>query len=349
MYRMLFATGLLVLFTTSVEAHHGVATGFDVTSDVEINGVITSFSWRNPHVVINVSADEGTDSEESWLIVSGSVSMLKRMGVTPELLPVGKQVRIAGHTARSGDNAMYMNHMLLTDGRELIFKRGATARWSKDSIGDSDKLHGKVVEADIDKRPDSIFAVWTTVYNDPVSHYLFPGNDNLPQVTESARKLMAGFDFSESSPFSNCAPKGMPFAMSNPYPIELLDAGDNIIIKLEEYDAVREIHMRDKHDDKGIAPSTLGYSTGRWESDTLIVTTTKIDYGFLIANAKPLPIPQSANVHVEERFSLSSDHNRLDYEVLITDPEILTAPMKVSKYFQWQPGAKIQPYDCSED
>lgn len=347
MIRALSLIAAVCLYAMQVQAHHGLANDFDASSVVEVEGVIESLQWRNPHVSITIAVEQPDGSTASWAVVSNSVSNLTRMGVTRDLLATGERVRVAGIPAREG-NALFMDHMLVPDGREIVFKRGASARWDGETIGNSDRLHGKVATVDFEKRPKSLFAVWTTVFNDPESWPLFPRVDDNPPVTEEAKAIMAGYDFEASNPLANCAGKGMPSAMANPYPIEFIDQGNKILLKIEEYDAVREIVLAETHDDSRAEPSLLGYSTGRWEGDKLVVTTTKIDYPYLDVILKPLAIPQSEHLELVETFELREDRSHLDYEMTATDPEMLRQSMTFKKYFLWDPEATLEPYACEE-
>jgi hypothetical protein len=75
--------------------------------------------------------------------------------------------------------------------------------------------------------------------------------------------------------------------MFDPTPIQIIDAGDRILIHGYEYDIERVIHM--DADESGAEPqgSPLGYSVGRWDGDTLRVTTTHIDWPYLDPQGNP--------------------------------------------------------------
>ena len=73
-----------------------------------------------------------------------------------------------------------------------------------------------------------IFRVWTN------AGWLW--NDQMP-LTPAATAARQTFDPVKNDPTANCAPKGMPYAMEQPYPLEFVDNGDEILLKLEEYDA----------------------------------------------------------------------------------------------------------------
>jgi hypothetical protein len=89
--------------------------------------------------------------------------------------------------------------------------------------------------------------------------------------------------------------------------------------------------------------TTLGYSVGQWENGTLVVSTTGIDWPYF----DDAGTPQSEFVESVERFTLSEDEKRLDYEVVITDPETLLEPVVVAWHWDWVPGEALQSYNCT--
>ena len=140
---------------------------------------------------------------------------------------------------------------------------------------------------------------------------------------------------------SECAPKGMPTIMEQPYPIQFVQEGDDVVLRLEEYDTVRVIHMGEAE----AAPprSLLGYSHGRWEDTTLAVSTTAIDWDYFDKEG----IPQGDNMTVSERFTPSDDGSRMEYTMTVTDPEVFTEPVTLERHWVWRPGEEVKPYDCT--
>ena len=89
--------------------------------------------------------------------------------------------------------------------------------------------------------------------------------------------------------------------------------------------------------------SPYGYSVGRWEGETLVVSTTDIDWPWFDQSG----VPQSAALHLVERFSPSEGGQHLDYSVEATDPAVFTEPVRMQKRWSWIPGEEVKPYDCS--
>lgn len=323
MVRLLVASGLLMLTSNFAGAHHNWAAIYDVDSDVEIEGVISSIEWRNPHVRVSFTVDQGTASERIYTTESNSVAALTRMDVTEDVLAVGTNVRVAGYRSRRDESDIFMNHLLLPDNREVIFLRTAESRWPEASrIGNTDRAHGRVTEEDFARRPTSIFAVWNTIFGAEGSHRAlrYPGGE-------------FSIDYKTGLGSGTCVTKDVWGAMAAPYPIQLIDNGDIVIVHAEEYDTIREVHMGVEHNDPGTETSSLGYSTGRMDGDRLLVTTTFEGSG--------------SPIRFHETFQLSADHNRLLYTSTLINPESNNAPTVNSKWWEYQPGAFVQPYDCT--
>ena len=322
-FRRALFTFLFLLIAAPSAAHHNWRAFYDVDSDIEIEGEVHAIQWRNPHVRVSFVVDRGTPDETIYTTESNSVAALARMNVTEDVLAVGTRVRVAGYRSRTSDTDIFMNHLLLPDNREVIFLRTAEPRWPDASrVGDTDRAHGRVVEDDFSRRPTSIFAVWTTIFGAKGSHMAlsFPSGE-------------FAIDYPTQRGSGTCTPKNLWEAMGAPYPIQLIDKGDTVIIHAEEYDTVREVHMNIPHEDPGTNTNDLGYSTGRMDNGRLYVTTT-----FAGSNS---------SIQFYETFLLSADHNRLLYTSTLVDPESGNAPTVNSKWWQYQPGATVQPYDCT--
>jgi len=319
----IFASMLAILVAGSAAAHHNWAAIYDVDSDIEIEGVISSIQWQNPHVRVSFTVDEGTPSEMVYTTESNSVAALTRMNVTEDVLAVGTRVRVAGYRSRTRDDDIFMNHLLLPDNREVVFQRTAEPRWPEATrIGDTDRAHGRVVETDFAKRPTSIFSVWNTIFGAEGSHRAlrFPEGEFV-------------IDYPTARGSGTCATKDMWVVMGAPYPIQLIDNGDIVVIHTEEFDTIREVHMNVPHDDPGTETTNLGYSTGRMDNGRLLVTTTFSG--------------SDSDIELYETFQLSADHNRLLYTSTLVDPNANKAPTVNSKWWEYQPGAFVQPYDCT--
>jgi Family of unknown function (DUF6152) len=312
-------------------AHHSTALVYNRDGAlIEAEGVITDVAWGNPHVRFKMRGAGADGVERLWEIESNSVSIVSRFGLTAALVAAGTRVKVAGNGGRQLDNVLWLTNMLLPSGEEILFGAAVRPRWSQQTIGRDIR---SAVAADSQNL--GLFRIWTNVTAPPA----FWGN-NLP-LTPAAAAARAAFDPIADEPTANCAPKGMPFVMEQPYPMELVRDGDDILMRLEEYDTVRRIAMTDAGA-RAAGPALLGTSRGRWDGAALVVTTTNIGYRWFNATG----IPLGPNAATEERFTLNADGSRLEYTMIVTDPATFTAPVTLRKAWEWRPGEQIRPYEC---
>jgi len=323
--------GLLSLPLSSF-AHHAFSGVFDMDNLTELEGELTRVMWRNPHVQFTIRDSDG----ESWDIETNSVSILRRMDVSADLLQEGDRITVAGYPARSGANAMWINNILLSDGRELVTRPGVAPRWASEHLGRSEYWLAGGAGGGAEQ---GIFRVWSTRFNGP-GRYM--GLEEYP-LTEAAAAAQADFDPLADDPIGECTPKGMPWIMQQPYPVEFTRDGDDILFHIEEYDLVRTIHMNPAASADDVPRALLGHSVGRWDGDDLIVHTHSVDWYHFNSTG----IPQSAAAQFEERFSPTADGANLDYTVTVTDPETFTEPVTMRKQWVWRPGETVEPYECT--
>lgn len=314
-------------------AHHSIAVTFNLDEIVEIDGEVTRILWRNPHVRLNVRTVDEDGRAADWWMEGGAVSRLARWGVEEGTVANGDRVRLAGFPSRRRANEMFGLNLLLPDGREIMMDHRSTPRWRDDAIG------GQLLSTGAASASLGLFRVWTS---DGQSYDI--GTGDFP-LTATARATTDAFDPVRNNPLYGCLPKGMPTIMQQPFPMEFVDNGDEIHLRIEEYDLLRVIHMQGTAEPPD-PPTILGDSIGRWEDDTLVVTTTNIDWPYSFGQ---VGIPQSDAAELVERFTLVDDGARLRYEITSTDSATYTEPLTLTKYYVWVPGLEIRPYECTEE
>ncbi len=186
-------------------------------------------------------------------------------------------------------------------------------------------------------KADGLFRVWSTIMSDPAAFPMFKGGYPL---TAAGKAGLAKWD-PRNNVLLKCGTKGTPLIMISPLPMEFSKQGDRIIMRLEEYDSVRTIHMNPK-DVAPAARTLFGYSRGRWEGTTLIVETDHIAAGYF----DHLGTPQSDQIKTVERFTPNADYSRLDYTLTTTDPVNFTRTFDLKRYFVWKPENTVHPYEC---
>ena len=308
---------------------------------MEAAGEVVAVSWRNPHAMFQIDVEDPSGNVETWTIEMTSLTNLRRSGLQGQFVNVGDTVRVAGNPARQEANSLYVENLLLANGEEVLLAPRAEPRWQTQVAG----RDGPSGPGDPSAPELGIFRVWSTPQGQPL---LLPEDtqpvfdyDRYP-LTEAARANVAAFNRVTDSPILNCVSKGMPTIMEQPYPMEFVHSGDDIEMRMEEYDAVRTIHMDPDASFEGQPMNKLGYSIGRWDGNTLIVQTRRSSW----PHFDVVGIPLSVDSAMLERFTVSEDGSRLDYSLTVTDPATFTEPVTVIKFWAWYPEMTVEPYEC---
>lgn len=322
--------------------HHSIFGRFDGNGMTEVEGVVRSISWRNPHVSFTMTATGDGGQPEVWEIETTSLSNLRKFEIAPDFMSAGDQVRVAGLPSVRGQNEIYARNVLLPSGEEVLLGAGIRPIWSERTVAASER--SRTSTGDPSNPGLGIFRVWSSsgpmlmpeTVNSSFDLFSYP-------LTARARAVVTAFDRIADSPIANCAPKGMPAIMEQPYPMEIVEQGNEIVLRIEEYDTTRTIHMGSAEVPAAIPASILGYSTGRWEGSSLAVTTTNINWGHF----DTVGIPLTDAAEISERFTPTTDGSRLDYEMIVADPNTFTEPVRLEKYWLWLPDVTVEPYECA--
>jgi uncharacterized protein DUF6152 len=329
----LFATVALVLslLSPTATAHHSY-TEFDDKQTIEVEGTLTTASWQNPHANLTVRTLDGRTVQ----VETAGVNYLRRVDAPLELYAIGSSVKVAGWPSKRSSSRMYGTNILSSDGQELVLWRTAP-RWRPTAFGTATPaMFGPAtpVAAPDAVHAKTLFQVWGSVYGDLDGALKFVTPLSL---TEAATKARASFPFDDTAALA-CKPKGMWIIMAQPFPIDFVDRGDTILLRLEEFDSVRTIHMGGDEIPDTQARTPLGYSIGRWEGEALVVETTHVGGGW---------VPFGPSARLLERFT-PGDDGRLHYTIRITDPDFVTQPAEGQRYWVARPGEQVLPFECKE-
>ena len=335
-YLAAIIAGSSITLPVSVSAHHSMAE-FDRNIVTEVEGEVVGVSWKNPHILLDIATTDDAGQEVVWHLEGGAVSTQRRRGLTAGRVQVGDHVRAAGSPSTRRPGYIQVNHLLPADGTELLVGGVREPRWSETHVGGGAWAVDPAKAAAAEGR--GLFRVWSQHFG---GAWFFRGTDAY-SLTDSALASVAEWDEFEDNPLLECTAPGMPSLMSNPYPMEFIDRDENIELRFEEFDAVRTIHLTDATDPADSPLSHLGYSIGHWEGETLVVSTSRINWPYF----NRVGVPQSEAVEVLERFTAVEDENRMAYELTVTDPATLLEPFVWEGSWDWRPGEEVHPYECT--
>jgi hypothetical protein len=165
-----------------------------------------------------------------------------------------------------------------------------------------------------------------------------------PWAADLVKKRMA--DNSKDNPDAHCLPMGIMQLTSHPYPKKIIQTPAEVIVIYEgSGTTVRELFLDGRPlPGPDAEPWWHGYSTGRWEGDTLVVETNGfMDDGWLDVRGSPL----TSEGKLTERFRRMS-YGYLEIAVTIDDPKAYTKPFTATVYNRLMPDTQLSEFVCIE-
>lgn len=150
---------------------------------------------------------------------------------------------------------------------------------------------------------------------------------------------------SKDDPVGHCNFAGVPQMNAVPYPYKIIQKPDMVVILYEALATFRQIFTDGRALPKDPNPTWLGYSTGRWDGDTLVVETAGFnDRSWLDSGGHP----HSDQLHTIEYFH-RRDLGHIDFRVTIDDPKAYTKPWTASYEIRLVPDTELMEYVCAEN
>jgi hypothetical protein len=134
----------------------------------------------------------------------------------------------------------------------------------------------------------------------------------------------------------------VPRAMYMPYPFQIVQSHTKINMVFEFANAERTIHLTrmDPYPNIGF----MGYSTGRWERDVLVVESDLFTDATWFDRAGNF---HSEALKVVERFTPMT-RDAIQYEATIDDPQVFSRPwtIRMPLYRRLEPNAQLTDFRC---
>ena len=178
----------------------------------------------------------------------------------------------------------------------------------------------------------------------PAGESVVEGNEIPYQPWAAARQKENAANWLQRDPEIKCFMPGVPRATYLPYPFQILQSADKILIAYEFAGTTRTIHMTEVTNNP--AATWMGLSRGRWDGDTLVVDVTDFNDQTWFDRAGNF---HSDALHVVERYTPASPYH-LMYEATVEDPKVFTRPWKIRMplYRRLEPNKQVLEYKCTE-
>jgi hypothetical protein len=145
-------------------------------------------------------------------------------------------------------------------------------------------------------------------------------------------------------PEVKCYLPGVPRFVYMPYPFQIVQNPDYLIMSSEYAAAARTLHLT-THKEAPIN-SWMGHSKARFDGDSLVVDVTALNGEAWFDRAGNFA---SSDVRIGERFTFAGP-DRLIYEAQIEDPAVFTRPwkMRMPLYRRAESDSQLLEFKCVE-
>ncbi len=148
----------------------------------------------------------------------------------------------------------------------------------------------------------------------------------------------------EQPPQVRCLPQGVPGIMMV-YAFKIVQTPSELIMIGESQEPPRQIYLDGRGLPKDPDPSWMGYSTGKWDNDTLVVQTTGFKEEGWLDNVGH---PRGQSMLITERFH-RRDFGHIDVEIRYDDPKYYTRPFTNKTTLNLIADSDIIEFVCTEN
>ncbi len=339
----LAALTALVVFAFPAFAHHSNS-AYQVDEIVTLTGTVKEWRWMNPHTWLYLTVEGADGKAQEWAVEGRPPGILGRAGWNSTILVPGERVTVHASPAKNGDPEGIIARVTKADGTVLgnqpNFNREATAAAPRAPAPAPAAAGGRPSFAGVyypaqeggqgappPRRSNEPLPPPTR--SSPTADGSQGRGPNAPKLTPeylakwnviAASRISGSYEYDN---IANCLPPGMPAMMSAAYGMEIMQDVDKITIFSEHQDALRRIFLDGRKPSAQVLadPTYAGYSTGRWDGDTLIVDTVALTTKSYIDGSSP----HSDKMTVQERLRFV-EPGVLENQITVTDPEALTEP-----------------------
>src|SRR5579871_3093108 len=147
-----------------------------------------------------------------------------------------------------------------------------------------------------------------------------------------------------NNPESRCLPRGLPKA--DAFDIHKIVQTPDLLIELYEYqNTFRQVFLDGRALPRDPNPTWMGYSTGHWEGDTLVIESNGFNGKAWLSGQGN---PTTDGMRLIERMR-RRDFGHMDVQITIDDPKAYTRPWTAELHPELIPDTELIEFVCNEN
>lgn len=262
-------------------AHHSFSATFSAGDKITVEGVVTEWSFKNPHVLVYFDVTNEDGSVTNWVSEGAAATNMRRRGWGVDTFSAGERIRVTGDRTHDGSPQTSIDTVyVIGDNGQIVrtLTEGVTDANAANDVAQAGGMGGpdqvdfvKAAPMPLtlsDGRPN-VTGAWTR-------HGMGLGRPVPPQITfnETGQKAQALFVEAVDPQVFCDAPGVVRQTIMTPHPVRITQYDDRVEFQWEEYGGSRTVYF-DERDFKDYK-THLGNGIARYEDDALIIETTNL-------------------------------------------------------------------------
>ncbi len=233
-----------------------------------VEGVVSSFSFKNPHVLIYLDVTNADGSVTNWMSEGAAATNMRNRGWARDTFGAGDRIRIHGNPTHDGSPMVSIESVdiLDSDSGDVIKTMGNDGNQPA-------PIEFVQIPLTLDDGRPNLAGAWVQIHRPGRG-----GPDSLggiPPYNEVGAAAQAVYDRSDD-PQIFCEPPGVVRQSGfTPHPIRITQNDDHIIFEYEEYGGYRVVQLGNELPEPG-EKTYMGDSIAHYEGDALIVRTVNL-------------------------------------------------------------------------
>lgn len=302
-------------------AHHSFQATFQSDAKMEVEGIVTDFSFRNPHIIINFDVTNADGSVTNWMSEGAAATLMRRAGWAKDTVKSGDLIRVHGDSSHDGSPMVSIDSVEVLDPNTHAVVRTLSRQGGRDTEQPTVKAAAMPLSL-ADGKPN-LTGAWT-------NHGMRGGRPAPPDIKFNAlgASLQKNYD-KANDPQIFCDAPGLVRQLNTPHPVRITQLEDGVVIEYEEYAGRREIAYGSEVPAAGLK-THFGDSVARYEGDVLVIETVN-----LLANpSSPEGHQLSDQATTVERYTRadSDDYGpTISIQITVSDPLYLAQDGSISR------------------
>jgi hypothetical protein len=337
-----------LLMCTSAEAHHSFAATYDLDRELEVEGVISEFVFKNPHMIISLETTNTDGSVTNWMVEGEAATRYRHAGWNSETFKPGDRIRVSGSGTHDGSPMIYIEevHLLNPITGDVFATINHNTNLQEVLGGQSEGLDAstamRTIPLHLENGDPNFTGAW--VENRVTSAKPPWARDPDLPYNETGAAVQASWDVA-NDPQIFCDPAGLVRKSGfTPHPLQIVQYADRIVFNYEEYSGERVVYLGSEIP-AASTKSHMGDSVARYEEDSLIIETVN-----LLSNPVSLHGGYySDQASVTEIYTRTDDPlygSQVTTVMTLTDPGYLTEPWAISRTKVYADGYELTETQC---